>query len=73
MADTCRCHEGDDVYIREGVVETVKVSNVNSEIIVKLEAEKRGKELPNENQRKQLIEQAHVLGHFSTETLFKTI
>ena len=68
-----RCHDGDDVYIREGVVEIAKVSSVNSEIVIKLEAEKRGKELPNENQKKQLIQQAHALGHFSTETLFRTI
>ena len=54
-------------------VRTVRVTTLVPNDTMVWEATKRGKTTPSLDEQQQLIEQAHSLGHFSTETLFRKI
>ena len=56
----------------------IKESNIteptnNEDIELQLEAKRRGKIIPTPEERSKLIEQMHLLGHFSVETVAKKI
>jgi hypothetical protein len=49
------------------------ISNTKLEVSLQMEAERRGKRIPTDNERKELIDKAHALGHFSVELMFRDL
>ena len=67
-----RSHEDEFVnMIAKKTLLTEELSNHDIEVM--LEAERRGKKVPNPEEQTSLIEKEHLLGHFSTETTLKKL
>jgi transposase InsO family protein len=55
------------------VSESPQLNSLDIEEVMLLEANKRGKKIPTAEEKKQLIEQAHALGHFSVEKMYRQL
>lgn len=70
-----------DALSRQHEVISIKTINIDEPVIsstavnqtLLMEAEKRGKIIPSVKEQNQLLDQAHHLGHFSTETMFRQL
>lgn len=63
-----RLHDETEIHVKQMTIDP-NVHNVE----VELEAMRRGKQIPSEEERKAIIQEQHLLGHFSMETMTTSI
>lgn len=66
-----RIHEESNIHIKSLSTSISTSNNLNSEL--ELEAQRRGKIIPSIEERKSIVEEQHLLGHFSVDTTTKHI
>jgi len=54
-------------------IKSINVAADSRNVLLELEAVRRGKNIPNMEEQKTLLEKAHAFGHFSVNTTFKQL
>ena len=62
-----------EVRAKGALISEMTLSSLKLSDTLAMEAEKRGKNIPEESIRAELVDKAHRLGHFSVETMYRTL
>ena len=69
-----RQHEGYDVFVGARISDvSVSMTALDTEKALAMEAEKRGKKIPDKSKQQEIVEQTHALGHFGPEMMFRKV